>query len=80
MLFYVLPQVDTNEIAHELINRFGSFDAVFQAPIEELVKNKGIQRHSATFIKLMPSFLRYYAKGHDAPDSAHLSVEEIKEE
>ncbi len=60
MLFYALPHVDTNDIAHELINRFGSFDAVFDAPIEELVKVKGIKDQAATFIKLMPEFCRYY--------------------
>ncbi len=60
MLFYALPHVDTNDIAHELINRFGSFDAVFDAPIEELVKVKGIKEQAATFIKLMPELCRYY--------------------
>ncbi len=60
MLFYALPHVDTNDIAHELINRFGSFEGVFEAPIEELVKVKGIKEQAATFIKLMPEFCRYY--------------------
>lgn len=63
MLFFVLPHVDTNDIAHELINRFGSFEAVFSAPMEELVKITGIKQHAATFLKLLPEFSRYYAQG-----------------
>lgn len=67
MLFFVLPQVDTNDIAHELINRFGSFEAVFSAPIEELVKITGVKHHAATFLKLLPEFSRYYAQEQANP-------------
>lgn len=67
MLFFVLPQVDTNDIAHELINRFGSFEAVFSAPIEELVKITGVKHHAATFLKLIPEFSRYYAQEQANP-------------
>ena len=31
LLFYAIPQRDTNPIAHELLTRFGSFSAVFEA-------------------------------------------------
>ncbi|NMB30866.1 MAG: hypothetical protein GX988_05455, partial [Clostridiales bacterium] len=47
LLFYALPRVDTNKIAHELIKRFGSISGVFKAPIEELVKIKGIGENAA---------------------------------
>lgn len=67
MLFFVLPHVDTNDIAHELINRFGSFEAVFSAPIEELVKINGIKNHAATFLKILPEFSRYYAQEQANP-------------
>jgi len=67
MLFFVLPQVDTNDIAHELINRFGSFEAVFNAPIEELIKITGVKHHAATFLKLLPEFSRYYAQEQANP-------------
>jgi DNA repair protein RadC len=32
LLFYSIPQKDTNETAHALIERFGSLSAVFEAP------------------------------------------------
>ena len=60
LLFYAIPQRDTNELAHSLIERFGSLDKVFDAPIEELKKIRGISEHSATLIKLIPALARRY--------------------
>ena len=31
LLFFAVPQRDTNEIAHQLINHFGSLSGVFDA-------------------------------------------------
>ncbi len=61
LLFYAIPQKDTNELAHSLIDRFGSLDKVFDAPIEELKKVPGIKEHSATLIKMIPALARRYA-------------------
>lgn len=61
LLFYAIPQKDTNELAHLLIDRFGSLDKVFDAPIEELKKVPGIKDHSATLIKMIPALARRYA-------------------
>ncbi|MBE6679596.1 MAG: hypothetical protein E7598_03645 [Ruminococcaceae bacterium] len=55
LLFFTIPQKDTNEIAHELIDRFGSLKTVFEAPIEELLKVNGVGEHTATLIKFIPS-------------------------
>ena len=52
LLFYSIPQKDTNETAHMLINRFGSLSAVFDAPYDDLLTVPGISEHSATLIKL----------------------------
>ncbi|MBO2528099.1 MAG: hypothetical protein CW335_08050, partial [Clostridiales bacterium] len=41
LLYYAVPRRDTNPIAHRLMERFGSLDAVFSAPIEELEKVEG---------------------------------------
>ena len=79
MLFFVLPHVDTNEIAHELINKFGSLNGVFNAPFEELVQVKGIKNHAATFLKLIPEFSRCYAVEASAPRHDILTTDEIKE-
>ncbi len=60
LLFYCIPKQDTNEIAHRLLDRFGSFDKVVDAPIEELMEVKGIGHHCATFLKLIAHAHRYY--------------------
>lgn len=65
LLFFGIPQKDTNDIAHELIQRFGSFNRVFDAPFDELVKVKGVGENVATLIKLMTPLSRYYAQHAD---------------
>lgn len=61
LLFYAIPQKDTNTTAHLLIDRFGSLDKVFDASIEELKEINGIGDHAATLIKLIPALARRYA-------------------
>ncbi len=60
LLFFSIPMKDTNEEAHELIDRFGSLSAVFDASFEELVSVKGIGEKSATLIKLVPELFKKY--------------------
>ena len=60
LLFYSLPRADTNEIAHELLSTFGSLSAVFDAPFDELCKIKGVSRHTASLIKLIPELTSVY--------------------
>lgn len=60
LLFYSIPRADTNEIAHSLIERFGSLAAVFDAPESELVKVTGVGERSAVLIKMIPQLSRYY--------------------
>ena len=43
LLFYAIPRKDTNPIAHALMDRFGSLDAVLSAPVEELGRSAGEQ-------------------------------------
>lgn len=60
LLFYAIPQKDTNGTAHELMQKFGSLSAVFDAPLEELVKVKGIGKSAAILIKIIPQLCRLY--------------------
>lgn len=60
LLFYTIPRRDTNELAHTLINTFGSLSAVFDAPYEELMKVDGIGENTASLIKLItPLYGKY---------------------
>ena len=60
LLFYCIPRKDTNEIAHKLISRFGSFANVLEAPISELQKVDGIGENTATFLSLIRHISGYY--------------------
>ena len=53
LLFYSIPRRDTNEIAHELINTFGSIQGVFDAPIDQLLKVKGITENTVALLKMI---------------------------
>ena len=60
ILFYALPRKDTNGIAHELINTFGSLKAVFEAPTDELMSVTGLGENAAILLKLIPQVSRRY--------------------
>lgn len=60
LLFYSIPQKDTNPIAHNLLDRFGSLSQVLEAEPEELRQVPGISDHSATLLALITQLCRYY--------------------
>ncbi len=58
LLFYALPRVDTNPVAHRLMERFSSLDAVFSASPEELEEVEGMGANAATFLTLLLPVMR----------------------
>ena len=60
LLFYAIPRKDTNEIAHALLDHFGSLDRVFEASIPELEAVPGVGESSALLISLIPQIMRRY--------------------
>ena len=60
LLFYCIPQKDTNPIAHALLDRFGSLAQVLEAPPSELKKVPGVKDAVATYLPLITSACRYY--------------------
>lgn len=60
LLFYTIPQGDVNELAHELIEQFGSLSGVLDASVEELCKVKGVGEHTAVFLRMLPAVLGRY--------------------
>ena len=62
LLYYAVPQKDTNELAHALIDHFGSLHGVLDAEYERLLEVPGIGPHAASLITLMPALFSRYAK------------------
>ena len=60
LLFYAIPRRDTNPIAHNLLQRFGSISNVFEAPMKELLKVDGVGEAGAMLLKLIPNLARTY--------------------
>lgn len=58
LLFPAIPYKDTNEIAHDLIEKFGSFSAVFDADVESLKSVKNMTENAAILIKMIPEVMR----------------------
>ncbi len=76
LLFYTIPQKDTNPIAHALLDRFGTLSGVFSASIEELCTVSGVSEHTATLIKLIPEIWRN-AACEIRPDVRYDSVDKL---
>lgn len=62
LLFYVIPRKDTNPIAHQLIEKYGSLAAVLEADPKDLASISGIGNNTAVLLSLIPSLARIYFK------------------
>jgi len=58
LLYYACPRVDTNPLAHRLLEHFGGIHQVLDAPVEELQKVTGIGESAAALLKLVPQIVR----------------------
>ncbi|MBE6992642.1 MAG: DNA repair protein RadC [Ruminococcaceae bacterium] len=60
LLYYSIARKDVNPLAHQLVNRFGSLAAVFDASYNELLKVPGVGENTAVLIKLLTQLARKY--------------------
>lgn len=79
LLFYCIPQKDTNPLAHALLDRFGSLSQVLEAPVEELRKVPGVGAHTATFLHLITEAGRFYLVNRSSQESILPSLESCAE-
>ena len=77
LLFYGIPRRDTNTIAHELLNKFGSVTAVLEADIEELKSVKGMTENAATLIKTIMPLARRYQDDKFKAGSVFENIDEL---
>ena len=77
LLFFSIPRKDTNALAHELIEHFGSLNCVLEASADDLMQVNGIGETSATLITLAFQLTKKYLKNasdkklkkYDGPES-----------
>ena len=60
VLTFAIPYKDTNEIAHRLINKFGSFYGVLEADEEDIAIVEGMGNASAHFVANLRNIFHYY--------------------
>ena len=60
LLFQTIPRLDTNPLAHRLMQRFGSLSAVFEADPKDLASVEGIGENAAIFLSMIPQVTRRY--------------------
>lgn len=62
ILTFAIPQRDVNPLAHQLIDRFGSFSQVLDASVEELQRVPGIGERTAVFLSMIGQSAGYYQR------------------
>ncbi len=79
LLFYALPQGDTNPLAHRLIDRFGSLAGVMDASMEELSQVKGVGEHAATLLRLIPALCARYVASRSSLEGIADTSEQVRQ-
>ncbi len=79
MLFYSIPREDTNELAHKLINHFGSFEEVFKADVSQLKKVDGVGDNTAVMIASIGEAFNRISKVKPPKKRVYKSTEDLKE-
>lgn len=73
LLYYAIPQRNTNGIAKNLIDRFGSLASVLDAPEEELM-DAGLTDYQIQYIKMYPIIMQMYL--NDKYHNSHMILNE----
>ncbi|MCP4717629.1 MAG: hypothetical protein GY868_21105, partial [Deltaproteobacteria bacterium] len=60
ILTYAIAQKDVKPLAKDLLERFKTFQAVLDAPVDELTRIAGIGEHAALLIKIIRQSCDYY--------------------
>lgn len=79
LLFYAVPRRDVNEMAHLLLQRFGTLTGVLDASEAELCTVPGVGPHIAHFLNLIPQVMVQMARQSQQGKAMHLSTAEDAE-
>lgn len=79
LLYYSVPRKDTNALAHELLDRFGSFRGLVEADPKDLMSVSMIGEHSVAFFSLISEFMRRYSCEGEKRTEKYDTIEKIGE-
>lgn len=79
LLFFGIPLKDTNEIAHELINKFGSLADVLDADKESLQSVKNMTENAAILINLVSDISKQYVGDGFEKNKAYDTNQKLEE-
>lgn len=82
LLTFSIPRKDTNELAHKLINAFGSLNNVLDSDADYLMKIDGVGENTAVFLTTLPKIFKRYRVNNNAKNycvnTPHLAVDYCK--
>lgn len=79
ILFYSIPQADTNELAHIILSEFGSFDEMLKADVDRLMRIKGVGENTAVLLASMSETFRRAIKVKASNKLKYTSSDEYSE-
>ena len=62
LLFFCIPRIDTNEIAHKMIKEFGTLANLFEADAKDITRRCDVSENTAVLVSLTPQLARRYNK------------------
>lgn len=79
LLFLLIPRKNTNTIAHKLINKFGSLNSLFYAPLDKLQEVNGIGKNSALLLRFFGDLILYLNQSQVISRESFSSFKRIRE-
>ncbi|MBQ8001063.1 MAG: DNA repair protein RadC [Ruminococcus sp.] len=78
ILYNCYSRINTNDIAHRLLDNFGSLSAVLEAPVDSL-KAAGLSERVAVYLRMIPDIARAYLDDRNNSASKIISLDTVGE-
>ena len=79
LLFYAIPQKNTNPLAHRLISEFGSVREVLAAPADALAAVEGMPPNAVTFFQLLRELFSVIVMQHQTEEHVPVTPDSLEQ-
>ena len=76
-LFFSRPRIDTNPLAHELMEEFGSIKGILEARVGEICRVDGVGPTSALFFQMLTELMRRYERDMQEKTFLYNSIQSV---